>query len=93
MTWRNSYDAAGNEIKAGDVCVRATKSGKCEYCVFSSYIWGGPNSKGEFGKFYTNSGITHIKFSNVLLACDPIGTRNPKHGFNEIVRRFYEETK
>lgn len=88
MTILNKIDGAGNVIKPGDVCIRHMK-GKLEYIIYKKEVWGGQGSKGEFGRFVTNSGETSIKLSNVLFAFDPMGKRRPE--VREIIRKFYEE--
>lgn len=86
-------DGAGNIIKPGDVCVRCSRSGKPEYCVFVGSVWGGKSSGGDYGRFINESGFTSVKYSNVLLAFDPMSDRRPKIATNELVRRFYEQGK
>lgn len=92
MTWmRNNKDGVGNTINPGDVCVRSTRSGKPEYCVFVGSVWGGKGSRGLYGRFVTPSGFTSIKYSNVLLAFDPMSERRAESGIKELVRTFYEK--
>ena len=89
--WVHSKDGAGNIIKPGDICVRSTRSGKPEYCVFVGSVWGGRASAGEYGRFLVDSGATSVKLSNVLLAFDPMSERRPTQKALALVRRFYEQ--
>ncbi len=93
MTWVRNEDGLGNVIKPGDVCVRSTRSGKPEYCVFVGSVWGGKSSGGAYGRFITQSGFTSIKYTNVLLAFDPMSERRASNGIKALVRRFYEKGK
>jgi len=87
------YDSHGQEIRPGDVCIRATRSNnKLEYIVYKGTSWGGGKSKGEFGRFITNNGMVSIKFTSVLFSFDPMGERKPTESYiNKLVRQFYEE--
>lgn len=91
MTWKTNKDGAGNVIHPGDVCVRNLRGSSCEYIVFVDSVWGGKNSKGEYGRFLNRNGFTSIKYRNVLLAFDPVSERRAKIGINELVRNFYEQ--
>ncbi len=91
MTWMHSKDGAGNIIRPGDLCVRSTRNGHPEYCIFVGSVWGGKASGGEYGRFLTPSGFTSIKYSNSLLAFDPMSERKAEKGIKDLVRRFYEK--
>ena len=93
MTWITKKDAEGNAISPGDVCIRARRHTGCEYCIYVDSVWGGKVSRGEFGRFLTSKGLTSIKYSNILLAFDPMSKRRPELGVNELIRRFYEQGK
>ncbi len=93
MTWLNKHDGQGNVIKVGDVCVRSSRNGRCEYCVFAGDVWGGKSSTGEYGRFICENGISSIKYRNVLLAFSSTSNRRPKQGVNDLIRRFYEQGK
>lgn len=74
------------EIFPGDVCVY-----NGEIVVYKKESWGGEGSKGEFGKFITESGIRSFKYKNVVFAFDPMGKRNNKSKTTkELCREFYE---
>lgn len=93
MMWKSAKDAVGNVIIPGDVCVYASSSRGCIYVVFSDTVWGGTQSKGEYGRFLSEYGISSIKYSNVLLAYDPMSSRRSKIVSNELTRKFYEQGK
>jgi len=82
MSAFSKYDGWGNEVKPGDVCVRYS-NGKLEYIIFKTPVWGGSQSKGEFGKFVTSEGESSLKFKNVLVV------NKPK--IIQLIRKYYEE--
>lgn len=91
MTWKTNYDGQGNIIKPGDVCIRNTRNGKCEYLIYVDSVWGGQTSKGDFGRFLSKDGFTSIKYINVLFAFDPMSKRRATKGVQELIRKFYEQ--
>lgn len=93
MTWKTNKDGVGNIICPGDICIRSLRNGKCEYIIFVDSVWGGETSKGEYGRFISTRGFTSIKYSNVLLAFDPMSTRTASVGIAELTRKFYEQGK
>lgn len=93
MTWKINKDKYGNVINPGDICIHNLRGSGCEYVVFVGSVWGGKTSLGKYGRFLNGNGFTSIKYSNVLLAFDPISDRRATVGINELVRRFYEQGK
>lgn len=81
----NKHDAAGNEIRPGDLCV-VYRNYRLEYAVHRKEVWGAKGSKGEYGRFITRDGETTIKYRNVLLATD----KNKKTA-KELIKKYFEE--
>lgn len=87
----NKKDAYGQTLKPGDICARSV-GGKPELIIYKGDSWGGNKSRGEFGRFITPDGPRSVKYTNVLFAFDPIGTRHTRaEQVTKIVREFYEE--
>lgn len=83
-------DAYGQALHPGDVCARTYK-GKVELIVYKGDTWGGNKSKGEYGRFITNSGNSSIKYTSVIFVFDPMGKRRSDSSIvNEMIREFYE---
>ena len=88
----NKHDAYGQVLKPGDVCVRSTRS-RLEFCVYKGESRGN-NSKGTFGRFITDSGITSLKFTSVIFVFD--GTSSEGRRSKEaipLIRRYYEDIR
>ena len=79
-------DSTGQVIRPGDICVW-----EGELVLYKSPSWGGSNSKGEYGQFITSTGKRSLKFTSVIFAFDPMGTRkNQSTAVKELCRKFYE---
>lgn len=87
------YDAYGQELIPGDVCVRSVND-KVELIVYKGASKGGNQSKGTFGRFLTSKGTRSIKFSSVVSVFDPMGTRRSKPPeIDVLVRQYYESIR
>lgn len=79
-------DKTGQVIQPGDICVWEN-----QLVLYKAPSWGGVGSKGEYGQFITKSGNRSLKFTSVVFAFDPMGTRkNQSTTIKELYREFYE---
>lgn len=79
-------DKYGQEIKPGDICVYDGK-----FVVYKKPSWGGPESKGLYGKFIDDTGETSVRYTSVIFAFDPLGKRrNQSIEVRRLTRGFYE---
>ena len=81
------FDKTHQVINPGDICVW-----KSELVIYKKPSWGAKGiSKGEYGQFITSSGTTSIKYTSVVFAFDPMGTRkNQSVLVKQLVKAFYE---
>ena len=83
-------DKYGYPIQAGDVCAISLND-DVQLAVYKSDSWGGPNSKGEYGRFITPTGVRTLKHSNVVFVFDPLGKRRSTAKLVQtMIQEFYE---
>ena len=88
----NRYDAYGQVLKPGDVCVAKTKDKGPRFCIYKHEVK--KSRRGEYGRFITEKGVTTIKFTNVVFVFDTLTDRRGKtEAVNELVRAFYEDIR
>lgn len=80
-------DKYGEPIHPGDVCVWDSR-----LVIFVKPSWGAKGvSKGEYGKFISDTGMVSVKYKNVVFAFDPMGKRrNQSKEVTGLCRKFYE---
>lgn len=81
------HDKTGQVINPGDICIWNNK-----LVIYKKPSWGAKGiSKGEYGQFITSSGSSSVKFTSVVFAFDPMGTRkNDSPVVKQLVKDFYE---
>lgn len=86
----NKYDALGQKLHPGDVCIRRFKHSGMEFCIYKG-VTKGARATGKFGVFITPQGKTSLKLANVVFVFNPFGNRRAStDDINKIIKNYYE---